>query len=180
MLSFDPPMCRTESLLLEKLSNGTPVAVDDILSLLPDAKKYLKWKAEVAPPGPTVRVGEGFQRVGTGKTTPCPTASACRNLAASACRVLASWPNGVMTVLMALRVGAAQVVLIISTMRSCRPSLFKCPSASVWSVLLLSARLGALAFVGTRRCGLRSSSDQAGPAADADRCSVETRGCTGF
>ena len=60
-------MCRTECLLLEKLSNGTPVAVDDILSLLPDAKKYLKWKAEVAPPGPTVRVGEGFQRVGTGK-----------------------------------------------------------------------------------------------------------------
>ena len=159
-------------MLLEKLSNGTPVAVHDILSLLPEAKKYLKWKAEVAPPSPTVRVGEGFQRVGTGKTTPCPSASPCRDLA--------SWSNRVMTVLMALRVGAAQVVLIISTMRSCRPSSFKCPSASVWSVLLLSARLGALAFVGTRRCGLRSSSDQAGPAADADRWSVETRGCTGF
>jgi hypothetical protein len=48
-----------ESLLLKKLSDGSPTSIGDILALLPEAKK-------LCSPLPAVPVKKGAQRVGTG------------------------------------------------------------------------------------------------------------------
>ena len=49
----------SESLLIKKLSDGSPTTIGDILALLPEAKK-------LCIPLPAVPVQKGAQRVGTG------------------------------------------------------------------------------------------------------------------